>query len=196
MVCGLIQTTLDTWLSVVGFNFTLYFDCRRHIFTSSIRRTIHQTQRISLEEPLQITILLWLITSVILSSIHGEIVIDVHRVKFGYLLHSKETFKICDIAQWGTLWSGISRLGLSTISSDTMQLLALLAVVEVALGQWQQWGLKEAKEKAPAPNTDQESYSILTSIMLYPCIRSSLHPPDSWPHLCWPNHLLKWRLCG
>ena len=49
-----------------------------------------------------------------------------------------------------------------------MQLLGLLAVVEVALGQWQQWGLKESKEKAPAPNTDQdqESYLILTSIML------------------------------
>ena len=54
-----------------------------------------------------------------------------------------------------------------------MQLLGLLAVVEVALGQWQQWGLKESKEKVPAPNTDQdqESYSILTSIMLYPCRR-------------------------
>ena len=54
-----------------------------------------------------------------------------------------------------------------------MQLLGLLAVVEVALGQWQQWGLKESKEKAPAPNTDQESYSILTSIMLYPCRKTS-----------------------
>ena len=56
-----------------------------------------------------------------------------------------------------------------------MQLLGLLAVVEVALGQWQQWGLKESKEKPSARNTDQdqESYSILTSIMLYPCRKTS-----------------------
>lgn len=45
-----------------------------------------------------------------------------------------------------------------------MQLLGLLAMVEVALGQWQQWGLKESQEKLPAPGTDQdqESSSILT----------------------------------
>ena len=56
-----------------------------------------------------------------------------------------------------------------------MQLLRLLLTVEVALGQWQQWGLKESQEKAPAPNTDQdqESDSILTSIMLYPCKKTS-----------------------
>ena len=56
-----------------------------------------------------------------------------------------------------------------------MQLLRLLLMVEVALGQWQQWGLKESQEKSPAPSTDQdqESYLILTSIMLYPCRKTS-----------------------
>ena len=57
-----------------------------------------------------------------------------------------------------------------------MQLLGLLAMVEVALGQWQQWGLKESQEKLPAPGTDQdqESSSILTSITPSQCIKCLL----------------------
>ena len=85
---------------------------------------------LSLEKDLQITIVLWLITWVILSFSDGETVIDMCQVKLNmnYLLW-----------KWKNNWHRMQNLKLFFI------------FFPLCRAQWQQWGVKLSPEKPPGP---------------------------------------------